>query len=86
MASEKRLWRMHMTDEALRALLSDMSLEEKIGQMIQLTAGFYDPDAGAVLTGPAMQQGLSEENIRLAGSILGTSGAETLVQFQKNYM
>ena len=75
-----------MTDEALRALLSDMSLEEKIGQMVQLTAGFYDPDAGAVLTGPAMQQGLSEENIRLAGSILGTSGAETLVQFQKNYM
>lgn len=30
-----------MTEQQLKDLLADMSLEEKIGQMVQLTANFY---------------------------------------------
>lgn len=33
-----------MTEQQLKDLLADMSLEEKIGQMVQLTANFYGTD------------------------------------------
>ena len=42
--------RMIMRQEELRQLLEDMSLEEKIGQMVQLSADFYKGDAKSVIT------------------------------------
>ena len=39
-----------MTEQQLKDLLADMSLEEKIGQMVQLTANFYRTDM--LITGP----------------------------------
>ena len=39
-----------MTEQQLKDLLADMSLEEKIGQMVQLTANFYGTDM--LITGP----------------------------------
>ena len=75
-----------MTQEKLLELLHDMSLEEKVGQMYQLMAVFYDEDVQGVLTGPAGQLGIGQEEIALAGSILGTAGAEQLTDFQKRYM
>lgn len=75
-----------MTREKLIELLHDMSLEEKVGQMYQLMAGFYDEDARGVLTGPAAQLGIGQEELALAGSILGTAGAKQLKEFQEKYM
>lgn len=75
-----------MTVEKLYSLLRDMSLEEKVGQMYQLMALFYDEDMKGVLTGPAEHMGIGQEEIRMAGSILGTAGAEQLREFQKKYM
>lgn len=75
-----------MRQEELRQLLEDMSLEEKIGQMVQLSADFYKGDAKSVITGPAASLGVTGEDIRLAGSILGAYGAEELMEIQKNYM
>ena len=73
-----------MTEEQLKALLEDMSLEEKVNQMSQLMGGFFSGEI--VATGPMQEKGFTPENIALAGSILGTMGAENLKKIQKEYM
>lgn len=73
-----------MTEEQLKALLDDMSLEEKVNQMSQLVGGFFSGDI--VATGPMQDKGFTPENIALSGSILGTMGAENLKKIQKEYM
>ena len=75
-----------MKKEELRELLESMSLQEKADQMMQLMGIFYLEDREGVLTGPAGEMGLKEENIRSAGSILGTYGAEKLMRIQKEYL
>lgn len=75
-----------MRQDELKALLDSMSLQEKIDQMLQLTGDFYQEDADSVLTGPASEMGLMEEDIQMVGSILGTFGAQQLIEMQKNYM
>ena len=73
-----------MEQDKLIALLNDMTLEEKIGQMLQVSGMFYTDDG--VLTGPANTAGYTEEEIRLAGSVLGTVGAGQLKRIQREYM
>ena len=74
-----------MKQEELKKLLDTMSLQEKIDQMFQLTGDFYQ-DADSVLTGPAVQLGVTGEDVHMAGSILGTCRAEKLIKIQKRYM
>ena len=74
-----------MKQEELKKLLDTMSLQEKIDQMLQLTGDFYQ-DADSVLTGPAVQLGVTGEDVHMAGSILGTCRAEKLIKIQKRYM
>lgn len=74
-----------MKTEKLKSLLDSMTLQEKIDQMLQLTGAFYQ-DADSVLTGPEEQLGITGEDVSMAGSILGTCGAEKLMKIQKNYM
>lgn len=73
-----------MEQDKLISLLNDMSLEEKIGQMLQVSGMFYTEDG--VLTGPANTAGFTQEEIRLAGSVLGSVGAEQLKKIQREYM
>lgn len=75
-----------MNKEELKELLDSMSLQEKIDQMLQLTGTFYQEDNEGVLTGPARKLGVTEEDIQMAGSILGTCGAGELMSIQKTYM
>ena len=65
-------------------LLQDMSLEEKIGQLFQGNGSFYESDS--IATGPAAEQGFSEETVRLSGSILGAAGAAVTKKIQKEHM
>ena len=74
-----------MEKEKLKALLDDMSLKEKADQMLQLMGAFYQEDMEGILTGPARDMGVGEEDIQLAGSILGTYGAGKLKKLQKEY-
>lgn len=73
-----------MRQEELVTLLEEMSLEEKIDQMLQVSGMFYTQDG--ILTGPANTVGYTEEEIRLAGSVLGTVGAEQLKRIQREYI
>ena len=72
-----------MTQKELDALLSDMSIEEKIGQLVQVPGNCYEEDA--VITG-GMNNGWREEVCRLAGSTLGLWGAEKLKKIQDKYI
>lgn len=73
-----------MEQEKLLALLKEMSLEEKIDQMLQVSGMFYEEEG--ILTGPGNVAGFTEDEIRQAGSILGSVGAQKLMEIQKNYM
>lgn len=72
-----------MRQEDLKQLLSQMSLEEKIGQLVQLPAYFQN---GGHITGPASDMGITQEDLRLAGSYLSIIGAEKTKALQEEYM
>ena len=73
-----------MTHEELTALLKDMSLEEKVNQMNQLSGDFFSDNA--IATGPMAEMGISSENIALAGSALGIIGAKRTTEIQREHM
>lgn len=73
-----------MTEEKLRELLHDMTLEEKINQLIQIPGNYYENNA--VITGGMENSKFSRTQIEQAGSILGLSGANNLQKIQKDYM
>ena len=73
-----------MTDKQLRELLNDMSLEEKIGQLVQLTGDFFVGEGLA--TGPMEAMNINEKQVQSLGSILSTVGAKKLKDIQDNYM
>ena len=66
-------------------LLKQMTLEEKIGQLLQLAAEFYSEKAEEK-TGPMTDLGLTHEDINNAGTTLGISGAKEAIRVQKAYM
>lgn len=68
----------------LKTLLSDMSLEEKVGQMIQISGKMLVD--GGVVTGPTETIEITEEMSSLVGSILNISGAEQLRTIQQEFM
>ena len=72
-----------MRPEELKQLLADMSLEEKIGQLVQLPSYFQN---GGHITGPASDMGITQEDLRLAGSYLSIIGAEKVKALQDEYM
>ncbi len=67
----------------LENLLKDMSLDEKIMQLVQLPGQTYEENAA--VTGMA-DSDVSEETKMLAGSTLGLYGAEKIKKIQKEYM
>jgi beta-glucosidase len=73
-----------MEERKLKELLSDMSIEEKIDQLLQVT-GYYFEEEG-VVTGPNNQAGFMQQEVDLAGSVLGIAGADKLIGIQKKYM
>ena len=73
-----------MTEEKLEELLQDMSLKEKIGQMMQLDVSCFKKEGP--VTGSEVEKGIAGEDLTLAGSILGAVGAEEIKDLQKRCM
>ena len=73
-----------MENQALLELLKDMSLEEKIGQLIQVPATMLGENG--IITGPTGSIPMDDQTRGLIGSILGTVGAEKLIALQKKQM
>ncbi|EOI00597.1 glycosyl hydrolase [Enterococcus moraviensis ATCC BAA-383] len=74
-----------MEQKQLFDLLKQMTVDEKVGQLLQLAAEFYSEKAEEK-TGPMTDLGLSHEDINNAGTTLGISGAKEAIRVQKAYM
>ena len=62
-----------MTSDELRALMSQMTLEEKVGQLVQLDGGCFG--GGDLATGPAAKIGVTQDDIDRAGRPAHARGA-----------
>lgn len=74
-----------MDNQQLVTLLSELTIDEKIGQLVQLSGDFFQEDE-AMLVGPQKKLGINEEMIELVGSVLNVTGAEKVRQIQDNYL
>lgn len=76
-----------MDNQQLMDLVNQMTLEEKVAQLLQLTANFYEgTDTQGQITGPMEEMGITEQSVRASGSILGLSGAQAIMDVQRAYM
>lgn len=73
-----------MNAQKLTELLEDMTLDEKIDQLLQVGSYYYEKEG--IVTGPENIVGFSEEEIQNAGSALGGSGAKLLRRIQESYI
>jgi beta-glucosidase len=73
-----------MNSQKLTELLEDMTLDEKIDQLLQVGSYYYEKEG--IVTGPENIVGFSEEEIQNAGSALGGSGAKLLRRIQESYI
>jgi len=69
---------------SVKELIKKMTLREKLGQMTQLD-GFYFSESAAI-TGPINEMNISEDDIALLGSVLGTTGAKQTIDIQKRHL
>lgn len=70
----------------IQKLLSEMSLEEKIGQLTQLNAVFLKWDNTADITGPASQLNITDDDALGVGSVLNFIGAKDMKEIQDSAM
>ncbi len=73
-----------MLETELRALLNDMSLEEKIGEMHQMPGQFYS-DRSPV-TGINAELKLSQDEIDVIGSTLNVMDPDLIIKVQKEHI
>lgn len=74
-----------MKESEITTLIGAMTLEEKIGQLVQLSSNFYS-DADGELTGPMAQMGVTGKLVADSGSTLGASGARQIIDLQKRHL
>ncbi len=76
-----------MDNQQLLDLIGKMTLEEKVAQLVQLAAPFYEGagDEGQI-TGPMQAMGITDHMIANSGSILGYAGAEGAIAVQEAHM
>lgn len=74
-----------MSNVDICALVAQMTLEEKVDQLFQLSSVFYVKDK-AEITGPINHFGIDDETMPRIGTMLGGVGAEKAIQIQKEHM
>lgn len=73
-----------MEESKILSALNEMTLEEKIYQLVQLDPELYSENAA--VTGPKAKLGLSDEVIDNMGSVFNVFGAENLKKIQDDYL
>lgn len=74
-----------LSSDYVKRLLSEMTLEEKIGQLQQISGDFFGDD-GSSVTGPLSSYQVSKKQLNNVGSVLGISGADNVIKIQKEYL
>lgn len=75
-----------MKNEKLLDLLSQMTLDEKIGQLVQVLGGVFLEDNVDATTGPLKDLNLSNEMLYNVGSILNIAGSKNVRKIQDRYL
>lgn len=76
-----------MYNRQLTDLVRQMTLEEKVAQLLQLTAHFHEgTESEGQVTGPMEEMGITESMVTASGSVLGLSGAQAIIDVQKTYL
>lgn len=75
-----------MAKEFIEKLVKEMTIEEKLAQMTQLSPDFFDTDESVDLTGPAKEMNIDTDCIKNVGSTLNAFGAEKLIKMQEKYL
>ena len=75
-----------MKTEKLFDLLKQMTLEEKIGQLVQIAGGIFLQDDIDTTTGPLQDLALSKEMLYNVGSILNIVGSKKIRKIQDKYL
>lgn len=75
-----------MENSKIERLLQNMTIEEKLAQMTQLSALFLGTEQNVDLTGPLTELNITEDNLTNIGSTLNYFGAEKTMELQKRYM
>ena len=71
----------------MESLLEQMTLEEKISQLMQLATFFYKGAVGdGEITGPLEDMGISNDVVQNSGSVLGASGAWEVANIQREHL
>ncbi|HEY2495034.1 MAG TPA: beta-glucosidase BglX [Paenibacillus sp.] len=76
-----------MDNKQLIGLLEQMTLEEKIAQMLQLVVSYFvGSEEDGQITGPMESLGITEETVNQVGSVLGLGGAAKVIQVQQTHL
>ncbi|MFC5466561.1 glycoside hydrolase family 3 N-terminal domain-containing protein [Lederbergia graminis] len=76
-----------MQENQLQDLLKKMTIDEKVGQLLQLAMPFFEGASHrGHITGPMNEMGLTEEDVRNTGSVLGGSGAREVKNIQDAHL
>lgn len=71
----------------LQSLLKQMSIEEKVGQLVQLPTEFFKAGETTETTGPLEKLGLSKDyNVFNTGSALNVTNAKLIKEIQSNFL
>ena len=70
----------------INELLNTLTIEEKIGQMLQIAPFFFIKDLEVEVAGNVNDLSLNEGKIFRAGSVLGIRNAKEMMEVQKRYL
>ena len=70
----------------IRNLMNDLSIEEKIGQLLQLAPFFFVEDLDVKIFGHVQALNLNKAKIFQAGSVLGNNNATEMIKVQTRYL
>ncbi|MDX9692391.1 MAG: glycoside hydrolase family 3 N-terminal domain-containing protein [Acholeplasmataceae bacterium] len=70
----------------IKALISTLTIEEKIGQMLQIAPFFFIREAENEVSGHVYDLHLSHDEVFSAGSVLGIRNAEEMIKVQSLYL
>ena len=70
----------------VETLLKELTIDEKIGQLMQLAPFFFIGDLKKEVYGPIQALGLKEEEVFLSGSVLGIGSASEMRRVQEAYL
>ena len=73
-----------MTEKQLLDLLNDLSFEEKLGEIQQITNTYFGENG--IVTGTDDRHILSEAEVNLAGSVINVVGPEKIREVQENHI